>query len=107
MKTNHTKGPWHVHANKSSLGFRIDSAGNEWQGLAEIYQAPGLEAEGEANAHLISAAPELLMSAKLTYSMLEALIAPMSVIDMRIGTQITDILRSMTMIIDKAEGRLK
>ncbi len=62
--SNHTKGPWHSHQNQSSPGFRIDSLGNEWQGLCKVYQAPGLENEGEANAKLIAAAPELLQALK-------------------------------------------
>jgi hypothetical protein len=49
---------------QSKLGFRIDSAGNEWQWLADVHQAPGLESEGEANAWLIAAAPEMLETLK-------------------------------------------
>ena len=56
---SYTKGPWHLHKKESTTGFRIDSAGNEWQWLAEVFQAPGFEDEGEANARLISAAPEM------------------------------------------------
>lgn len=62
--SNHTKGPWHIHQNESSPGFRIDSLGNEWQGLCKVYQAPGLEDQGAANAKLIAAAPEMLQALK-------------------------------------------
>lgn len=60
----HTPGPWHVHTMKSKAGFRIDSAGDEWQWLAEVFQAPDKESEGEANARLIAAAPEMLEALK-------------------------------------------
>lgn len=68
---SHTKGPWHLHRNTQTLGFRIDSEGNEWQGLAKVYQAPDLEEEGEANAHLIAAAPELLEELKVMANIYE------------------------------------
>lgn len=63
MKSKHTPGPWHFHKKQSEFAFRIDAAGDDWQELATVYQVPPythLMEQGEANARLIAAAPELL-----------------------------------------------
>lgn len=64
----HTPGPWHFHKKESEAAFRIDAKGDEWQELATVYQVPPythLMEQGEANARLIAAAPEMLDALKL------------------------------------------
>lgn len=63
-----TPGPWEffakLTASENHRGFFIRSAGNNYWALAEVQPADEDGKEGESNARLIAAAPELLAALK-------------------------------------------
>ena len=74
MGTKHTPGPWAVQDIKSdgTMVYRRICVGNTSVGSVGAYKLPkGREAEAEANARLIAAAPELLEAFKRARSFLE------------------------------------
>jgi len=72
MNTKHTPGPWIYKFNKTREKYKID--GLRWEGFARVYAhtrdtITGKitdQEEGEANARLIAAAPELLEALRKT-----------------------------------------
>lgn len=58
--SNHTPGPWTL-SEMTKKGKRHLSVDNEWEEFASVYVKVGksVSSEGEANARLIRAAPEL------------------------------------------------
>ena len=69
----HTKGPWTIEETKSD-GFRIQSGANIicFEGLSKQY--PPLK-DSQANAKLISSAPELLATCKLAVRYVAKMVA--------------------------------
>lgn len=58
MQTSHTLGPWSIHSNEYAQWIS-NSLGKAQ--IAKVFQPAGMKPEeSQANAHLISAAPELL-----------------------------------------------
>lgn len=98
--SRHTKGPWHAAFHDLTERWSVGG------GLIGNVAVIGPEQESaEANARLISAAPELLQTVKLNYQILESMVPMMSTVDIRLGTQIAEMLRTMGMVIDKAERK--
>jgi hypothetical protein len=69
MATNHTPGPWKVGGREFIRGSEVIEVSGErsacW--LAKVQSQLGsFDGSGEANAHLISAAPELLAALDAT-----------------------------------------
>ncbi len=93
----HTKGPWQVSAESAEVHSVTENR-------IVVSFSRQFTLREQANACLISAAPELLESTKLNYEMLQTLLPIMTTADIRIGSQITTIMKTMQMIIDKAEG---
>lgn len=63
MSTKHTQGPWKffpaLTASENHKGFRVVGGRAAWL-LADVVPLDAAGKEGEANARLIAAAPELL-----------------------------------------------
>jgi hypothetical protein len=55
MEAKHTRGPWHLEGNR----IEADEA-HSLLPVATVYRVKGYEAEDDANAALLAAAPELL-----------------------------------------------
>lgn len=62
METKHTPGPWKFHG--STL---VQDKGNRLH-LGSFHEAPGLGSAADANARLITAAPEMLKALQLIYA---------------------------------------
>lgn len=92
--TTHTAGPWKAVKLSASRTWKLDAHG--WKNFAEVYGNVDrkLNAEGEANARLIAAAPELLES-------LRDLVGAMHQLD---KGHHGDVARAES-VIAKAEGR--
>jgi hypothetical protein len=62
--SEHTPGSWQYHRllsrGESHGGFRISTGVPKWWSIAAVNPIDGAGVEGEANARLISAAPDLL-----------------------------------------------
>lgn len=77
MNTKHTPGPWIYKFNKTREKYKID--GLRWEGFARVYAHTRdaitgkitNQEEGEANARLIAAAPELLEALQLALKTLK------------------------------------
>jgi hypothetical protein len=67
--TNHTPGPWQF--DKSALTGRIDIRKNHANGDSRILGYVWQDQNGDSNAHLIAAAPDLLSALKETIEYLE------------------------------------
>jgi len=68
MATKHTPGPWAVEDIKSqgTMVYRRIHVGKTALGAISAYKLPkGRDAEAEANARLIAAAPELLAALEI------------------------------------------
>ena len=67
--SKHTPGPWRIGRSGNDYPYKIEAMDGRgitsWRGISRPYSA-----EGEANARLISAAPELLYAAELAESLL-------------------------------------
>lgn len=64
MTDKHTPGPWHIRKIERSgiVGFTVDTKDSEIE-ICEIYPKPQSQvAVKQANARLISAAPDLLVA---------------------------------------------
>lgn len=58
MKTKHTPGPWAIHSNEFTKWVSNESGKAQ---IAKVFKPAGMaDATADANAQLISAAPELL-----------------------------------------------
>ncbi len=71
MNTKHTPGPWHVCTNKAGYPYQIRASFADEDkpgGLVDITRWASLSmpssAEGQANARLIAAAPDMLAALK-------------------------------------------
>lgn len=91
----HTPGPWRVAPDDTSFGGYVAISGGDHFGLAEVVVELGGKPypDGEANAKLIAAAPE----------MLEALRALVDDVESKWGDPHT--LRHARATLAKAEGR--
>jgi hypothetical protein len=100
-KATHTKGPWHIgQGNGEGSIFcesgrtRLESGGTTLYSVCDISHGWD-EAEDQANAHLIAAAPDLLAAARLANEELLAL---------GVGSSGSPALRALWEAIAKAEG---
>jgi hypothetical protein len=100
-KATHTKGPWHIgQGNGEGSIFcesgrtRLESGGTTLYPICDIARGWD-EAEDQANAHLIAAAPDLLAAARLANEELLALGA---------GSSGSPALRALWEAIAKTEG---
>ena len=111
--SGHTKGPWHVcgcgkcgQVSCSDYPIcRVERG--DWGDSAEMVYGHIPIAEGDANARLIAAAPDLLEAAQIGAGALEALIAIASDVP-EIGATCPGIYSALSKIraaIAKAEGR--
>lgn len=69
--TNHTPGPWQF--DKSALTGRIDIRKKHANGDSRILGYVWHDQNGESNAHLLAAAPDLLSAARNAANVLAAL----------------------------------
>jgi hypothetical protein len=62
--SKHTPGPWEFYQRagegEDHKGFRVTTGNPRWWAIATIMPVDGAGVEGEANARLIAAAPDLL-----------------------------------------------
>ena len=100
-KATHTKGPWHIGQGNGEGSIFCESGRTRLEsGETTLYPVCDIvrgwdEAEDEANAHLIAAAPDLLAAARLANEELLALGA---------GSSGSPALRALWQAIAKAEG---
>ena len=103
---NHTPGPWLLKSFDESQMVIVPDAGTKRNPLIAIVSIGYDRPDGEANGHLIKAAPDLFRAAERIVNSLEFILGSTRVPDkMRAGLQA--IIEELTPAITKAKGPVK